>query len=475
MVIGCAVGLGIALRAWTLATSIGHLESDEAVWGLMARHMLQGEFTPFFWDQTYGGTQETILTAAVFKVAGSSIAALRVVPLALYGLAAWLLWRIALRTVGDRGAVIATSLFLITPAWFIYKTTRAHGFYAFTMVASLGIILTVLRLRDRPNWPEAGWLGLLLGLGWWASAQAVLIAGPALIWLVARKPSILKKAPLIVATACIGAFPWIVDNLRHDWHSLDPESDAPPGSTYGEHLLGFFEHVLPSGLGLRLPFTQDWVITPVISWFLYALLIAGFVWLLITRPKPLELLLVVALCYPFIVAASEFSYYVSEPRYVHLLLPVIALMGGYALARIKPRLIAAVGVGVLLLCVGGLVTMKNDIGAPVDYTSTVKTLKAHGIDRAFAEYLVAYPISFVAREEVIASSTGHVRYPPHDDAVRSHPNPAWVFAEEDSQRDSAFADALEGLGVPYQRVEIEDFVVYFPASAIHPEAVPAAR
>jgi hypothetical protein len=183
---------------------------------------------------------------------------------------------------------------------------------------------------------------------------------------------------------------------------------------------------------------------------------------------------VVALCYPFIVAASEFSWYVTEPRYLLLLLPIIALFEAYALAQMGTRFMAMAVVVVLALCVMALPTMREDLGAAIDSSSAVQTLEAHQVDRAFAEYDIAYPITFVADEEVIATSSGHVRYEPHDAAVRSHPNPAWVFGTG-SWKDSAFAQALDGLGVSYERVEFEDFVVYFPVSAVHPEAVPAVR
>ncbi len=50
--------------------------------------MLDGEVTAFYWGQGYGGTQETLLTAGVFALAGPSVTALRIVPLALFALAA---------------------------------------------------------------------------------------------------------------------------------------------------------------------------------------------------------------------------------------------------------------------------------------------------------------------------------------------------------------------------------------------------
>ena len=62
---------GIALRVWLLRLPTGVLDSDEAIVGLMARHMLhQHEFTTFYWGQNYGGSLTAVVMAAVFAVSG---------------------------------------------------------------------------------------------------------------------------------------------------------------------------------------------------------------------------------------------------------------------------------------------------------------------------------------------------------------------------------------------------------------------
>ena len=100
LVLAAAIVAGLALRAWLLANSLGTLDADEAVWGLMARHVLDGEVSTFYWGQPYGGTLEVFLTAPLFAVFGSSTLALKLVPAALFAVAAVLVWRVGRRTVG---------------------------------------------------------------------------------------------------------------------------------------------------------------------------------------------------------------------------------------------------------------------------------------------------------------------------------------------------------------------------------------
>jgi len=139
------VTAGIAIRLWIARTpSIGYPDSDEAVPGLMALHMLRGEIPTFYWGQNYGGTPEVGLLAAVFWVFGSSVAALRAVPIALYGLAALLLWRIGRRTIGEPCATYAALLFWIRPAYFVWRSTREYGYYGVLLVCGLGLVLVAL-------------------------------------------------------------------------------------------------------------------------------------------------------------------------------------------------------------------------------------------------------------------------------------------------------------------------------------------
>ena len=63
-----AVVLGVALRIWLVSSALGPFDSDEAVAGLMGRHMLHGEFFTFYWGQPYGGTQEAALLALLYAV-----------------------------------------------------------------------------------------------------------------------------------------------------------------------------------------------------------------------------------------------------------------------------------------------------------------------------------------------------------------------------------------------------------------------
>lgn len=106
---------GLALRVWVYRAALGIPDSDEAVMGLMVRHARHGELSTFFWGQPYGGTQEVLLTVPVFLLAGTSLLALRIVPIVLSAAAAFLVWRVGWRTIGEPAAGVAGARFWIWP------------------------------------------------------------------------------------------------------------------------------------------------------------------------------------------------------------------------------------------------------------------------------------------------------------------------------------------------------------------------
>ena len=144
----------------------------------------------------------------------------------------------------------------------------------------------------------------------------------------------------------LGALPWLVANLRHDWFSF---SFAPGGGTYLSRFRGFFTATLPMILDLRVPFSLDWALGPVLSGLLLVAALGWVAYLALRRRDRLGPLLAVTLAFPFLYAASSFTWLVEEPRYLVLLLPVLALLLSEGMRR--PR-VAAVGLAAACVALG---------------------------------------------------------------------------------------------------------------------------
>jgi hypothetical protein len=63
---------GLALRLFFVFTTHAVLDADEAIVGLMGRHILHGEFPIFFYGQKYMGSLEAHLGALGFALGGAT-------------------------------------------------------------------------------------------------------------------------------------------------------------------------------------------------------------------------------------------------------------------------------------------------------------------------------------------------------------------------------------------------------------------
>src|SRR5947208_414600 len=179
-VVVVGVALGIALRIWIIASPLGPPDADEAVVGLMAKHMLHGEFRSFYWGQPYGGSQEAAGVSLLLALGIPVRAAMELAPILASAVVTLLAWRIGRRLMGSTAGVIAGVLTWTTTATFVWQSTKERGFYGATMVAGLVVVLFALRVLERPSALDALVLGFAGGTGWYANPQVLFFMVPAL-------------------------------------------------------------------------------------------------------------------------------------------------------------------------------------------------------------------------------------------------------------------------------------------------------
>ena len=480
--------LGVVFRIWTLAHHPGGFDSDEAVTGLMARHLLSSPFDhqAFYWGTNYGGTLAAMVTAVPFALFGQSVLVLKLTEVAWHAVAAVLVWRIGRRLLDERAGLVAGMIVWIWPALSVQWSTKARGFYSTIEVLGLVLLLFALRLAERPE-SRNDWLvfGAAAGLGWWTNPQIAYLAVPAGIWLVVSNRQALSlalraKAWLWALPAFVaGALPWLYWNALHHWSSLGGDKLNPGinrAEGFGGHLWRALEEGLPVALGFRVPYGFAWITTPgVIAKAFYAgALAAVAVALLLRFGRRGALLLAVALAtYPVLHALGPVAGATAEGRYFFCYIPLLAL----ALARLaRTRLAIAVLFPVLAVwtIVGLGKIPPGNAGAtsgkfvPRSMGPVIQALEARHIDAVFASYWIAYRLTFETREKVIASGVDTERYAPYGEFVRRSPTSAWVFLER-TEDEMKFLAALDRLGIDHELFRTGGFSIYVPARPVHPE------
>jgi hypothetical protein len=483
--LGLTAAAGIALRVWTYRSALGVPDSDEAVVGLMVRHVLHGQVTTFFWGQAYGGSQEVLLTAPVFWLFGSSWLALRLVPIVLVAAASAVVWRVGRRTIGEPGATLAAALFWIWPAFALYKTTHQWGFYASGLLYCALLLLLSLRIVEEPTTFNVGAFGLIVGLSLWEDEQLIPVVLAAVAWTIWRRPRSLRLLWIALPLAVLGALPWLIWNIGHDWGSFhSPIADT---TTYQHRLRIFASPLLPMMLGLRAPFSQQSLagsVTLVAYGVLLVLfVVAGYR----TRRRDVSLLYVVAIVYPFVYAISPQTLFDQEPRYLMVLAPVLVLL----VAQLARSHAWAVGVVAAALAVSVVTlhrmeryfeTVPSDPpAAPRDLSPLVATLDRFHVDRVYADFWLAYRLTFDTDErivaaqnkftrlrfvgdEAIASPHPFIRYRPYETEVNADPHHGFVFFQRGSARVRPLMRELARHG--YRRTVVEGFFVYTPPAGL---------
>jgi hypothetical protein len=476
---------GVGFRLWALLLPQGALDADEAVVGLQARAILHGTLPVFFPGQGYGGTQEAFLAAPLVWTFGLTDAAIRSVVVALWFGAAILVWRIGVRLFDERRAGIAAVLFWIWPTYFDWKSTRAHGFYGSELFLGLAVLLLVLRLAERTTRRDLVLLGLALGCGLWSSPQVAIVALPALGWLVYVRRRTLRGWPYVLAAFVLGALPWLLGNLRHDWYSLHPGRNE---GTWTAHVHNLVVSTLPEALGLRLAWSFEWLGGGAFGYVLYAALAAGFAWLLVRRPPHLSPLLLIVAIFPIFYFVSPYTWLQSEPRYLTLVMPLFALLAAHGLGT-RMRAAGVLALAAALTAAGFVELDRHDVApfrtegtvVPADLRPALETLEQHRLGYAYASYWIAWRITFESNLKIVGAKSSYAHPFARDGRVHpgDPPNDLGIdpqyYEEAEQHRDAAHvfvrggdvepkvASLLERTG--YRRIVSGGFAIWVPPGA----------
>ncbi len=491
--------VGLGLRLAIIASPLGEIDGDEAVVGLMARHIaFLGERPVFFWGQPYLGSLEAFTAAPLFRLFDSSTLLLKLVPTA-YSLGFLALSAALARQLFGATAGLATAAYLaLPPAMWAVWSAKARGGYAEVLFLGEALLLVSLSLARTPTRALAMLWGLLTGLTLWTHLLGVVYVVPAVAYLILARPRMTRAhLGLSVLGVVIGALPMEVENITDGFLTIQallqpPDLPVDPIAQF----LRFFRVGVPVLVGLGQPttsqalFDQDWPLRPaghlavvVATLALLVVVVLSYVPSLRrlvrreTGPVPAPaLLLLVAVVVPPVVALTRFGFLVSEPRYALPLYSTVPLVVG-ALWRLPIRFVRWPIVGlVLVFNMWSLVSTDQRLWQPEDTSdSTVATraelvryLVAQDRHQIYTDYWIGYPVMFETHETVLAYiiSGGFNRYVPPADNVQRTPNPAWVF-EPGMEAETAFLDQLSSVG---GQTHVENVAVYRVYTDVQPLA-----
>jgi 4-amino-4-deoxy-L-arabinose transferase-like glycosyltransferase len=277
-------------RVLLLASNAVSFHSDEAIVGLMARHILQGERPVFFYGQAYMGSLDAWLVAVGFQLFGDTVLTIRIVQSVLYLLIVLIGYLIAWRFSGKTSIAVITGLMLALPTslFALYTTASLGGYSEALLCGNLVLLLGYEVAQDTvtPNrftWLKWILLGLAAGIGWWSNGLIIVYALPVAVLLLyrllrgttAKFQQRLAWVAIAAISFIVGGAPWWVYNFEHQWAALafylpslstventhvqylpdlytEPvEFQETSGTNIGERILGLVLFGLPALTGLR--------------------------------------------------------------------------------------------------------------------------------------------------------------------------------------------------------------------------------
>lgn len=243
--------VGLALRLALLARDVPALDSDEATLGLMAIHLLHGQWFAYFWGQQYMGSLEATLAAPLIALLGPTTLALRL-PVILMGLgAAGSVYALGERLFSRRVGLVCAALLAIGPAFFDTLSSRTRGGYVETLLLGNALLLTALATEPSRQLTarRCAALGVLAGLGLWVNVLIApyLLGLGVLFWLQRRGEIFSRPGLALVAGALLGGLPAIVYNATHGAATLTNVMGltvAGSGSHHSLTPLGLIQHIV---------------------------------------------------------------------------------------------------------------------------------------------------------------------------------------------------------------------------------------
>jgi len=514
----CLLFLALALRAVILFTGQRYLRSDEAVVGLMAKHIVtRGERPLFLYGQPYGGGHAMVayLAAPLFAAFGRSAIILTGISATISLANVALVWLILRRYFGREVALAGAGLYAFSPP-VVYQAFLVNGGTETFFLALAGLYVFLRAYVDGRTERRTGLAaGLLSGLAWYAMDYALVYPATfVLLWVLGRRG---RRTWLgwYLSGFAMGCVPLAVYDLTHDFAHLRFMLAPAPGVRMGfvEHfaralwgvfagnLAAFFEgdidNFKPAGPG-------GWLHGGVLVLSAISVVYAHRGWLgragwraLRERAMPVPLVPVVfMLVYLVMYASAKFSLagVYTPPRYLLPLCPFASVTIAAAWAGARPGWPRRLGVVVVALLVARGAVVSLQVGmrpwheehgirtSGRDIVKLAEFLLSRGVRIAFAPYEIQWRLMFETDEAVVVTSRGISplrRYEFYDREVRRRAAEGERFAFL-FRRDFAFAEwaargrmggitrerwdrairlaGLSGTGTPAG----EEFLVFYP-------------
>ncbi len=509
--------ISVAIRWVLILLNKVPFNSDEAIVGLMANHILKGENSIFFYGQAYMGSLDSYIVAGFFMLLGNSITSIRISQTVLFILFLVAGYYLAYLLFKSRKAALATIIMLGgSPVNFLLYTTVTLGGYIEALLFGICILILGYRIEENEGFGVKNsytlriqffLFGLFIGAGIWVLGITLIFSFSALImlgFLIYRKKVkfglTIEALILVIVGGLVGGLPVLIyfisngvvvflNELMGSAISIGQQSYL---NQIGLHLVNFILFGISAVLGFRPSWNATWLLLPLIPIILA-------IWLFLIRKtfiygQKSKSTLLIRIWLPSIIlmVAFVFTPFGMDPsgRYflpinISLAFTVGLLIAIYGLK--KNKYMAPIIATLLIFNIGGIIqsayqspdgiTTQFAPGTIIDHSydqELINFLKESSNTRGYSTYWTAYPIVFKSNEDVILvpvlpyhADLKHTirdnRYEPYSKLVNASPNPVYITSNNPNL-DRQLVMKLTESGVDWSEKLIGDYRVYYELS-----------
>jgi hypothetical protein len=466
--LGASVALVVASFAARLPALLNAsgTNSDAAIVGLQARHILHGEWSPFLWGSGYQTSADSTWAALFFLALGKTPIALMLSALTLHVVLTLLVWATLRRHLGDKKVVA-----LIATLPLVFTTACLHSYALYPpRELALAMAFVAFFAIDRGTALSLALGGLASMLAWVADPYAMIFApGSLLLAILVVLRTRVELGPRARAMAAFfgGACGGAV--LLAALFARPQAEHGVTAMTLGVlgHNAKLLVHAcLPWAIGtkvfkpLHVMDYVEWKMPRAYAVFAYAgavslaASLAGAIACAVRAPSPLRHLAAVA----WLTIALNFGSFLTSlmvmdqfsMRYLaasvlmlpFALAPFVARLGGWASLVLAPYLAAAFVAGWLAHgdWVHGPLPVRTDAGRGVTEARVLDALRERKVEAAVADYWASYRLDFLWREAITVAPyhAAQDRYPPYRAKLAAAHRFAYIH-----DRDRSFEDQSE--------------------------------
>ena len=471
-----------------------YVSGDEAVVGIMAKHITEGkENVLFFYNQVYGGghTIEAYIAALLFSIFGIKGYLLKAIPLFFSLLVILFSYYFLSRYFSKKIALISIILLLFSNA-FLEPSFTANGYIETMFFCLLTMFLFCRIFFDRKkDYKTLILFGFILGIAYWSFETSLFfLLTYVFFFFIKDKLFFLRKSFFIwFSSFLVGSLPMLViliNNKFLNFRDITQKNNL---------LINFFINLknllvndLPYFHGIDNVHNFDKIFFT--NWIVYIIALISFFGLIYLNRKSLKkifllnkninkmnkenIFIIFIIIYLLFYCFSAFAG--VAPRYFVPLLPYCIFLIAIFITKINKKYFYFIFLIFLLIMgisdtvglhqkdyvIDGIIKTKYDTSSKI-----IDFLKINDINYVYTTYFLKWRLIFESDEEIIASCN-HLcpcgyRYIPYEEAVKNSENFVYVF-HNTSVFNKIFKDAFDRYNSTYKIKKIDDKIIFYELS-----------